>query len=267
MNLEKRLLIVSLLGLIACSSYHVKPDITPEERFVLAKRMFTNNDYFEAKSQFKILILNNPGAVFSDEAQYFLGECHFNMKEYILATDEYGRLARLYPRSKWVDDALFKTAMCDFKLSPKSALDQTYTFRAVENFQRFLEDFPESDLVPEAERRLKICRTKLSKKDYKAGELYRKMGDFYGATIYFDSVLKDYYDTKFAEPAIFWKGECLYKLQKNTEARQAFEEMRRRYPDSEFAARAKKRLEEIDTILMKSSSADRIDPTTRQTTN
>jgi len=93
------------------------------------------------------------------------------------------------------------------------------------------------------------------------------MGDFYGATIYFDSVLKDYYDTKFAEPAIFWKGECLYKLQKNTEARQAFEEMLRRYPDSEFVARAKKRLEEIDTILMKSSSADRIDPTTRQTTN
>lgn len=265
--LVKTLLVLGISCFVACSSYNVKPDITPEQRFELAKTMYKNKDYFEAKSQFKILILNNPGAAFSDEAQYYLGDCHFHMKEYILAADEFSRLVRLYPRSEWLDDAQFKTAMCDYKLSPKPSLDQTYTVRAVENFQRFLEDFPDSDLVPEAERLLKICRTKLSEKDFKAGELYRKMGDFYGASIYFDSVLNSYYDTKFAEAATFWKGECLYKLQKNTDARQVFEEMLRRFPNSKFSIRTRRRLEEIDNLLMESSSANSMETTNGQTKN
>src|SRR3990172_11549265 len=98
---------------VGCKSYNVKPTIGALERFDVAKKMFKNKDYMEAKTQFKIVTLNNPGAVFVDEAQFYLGECHFNLKEYVLSADEYGRLVRLYPRSDWLDDAQFKVALCD----------------------------------------------------------------------------------------------------------------------------------------------------------
>ncbi len=246
--------------MLGCRSYNVKPDIMPEERFRLARLMYKNKDYFDAKQQFKIITLNNPGASFVDEAQYFLGESHFHLKEYVLAADEFSRLTRLYPTSPWVDDAQFKIALCDFELSPKASLDQTYTIQAVQNFQRFIEDYPDSDLVPEAERRLNICRTKLSKKEYKAGELYRKLGDYEGAHVYFSSVLENYYDTKFAEPATYWKAQCLFELDRHREARLVFEELLRKHPRSEYADDARKRLEEIDGILTKATEANGVSP-------
>lgn len=259
MNLKllKQLAIIILLVLFAgCSSYNVKPGITAEERFALAKTMFKNRDYQDAMMQFKILTLNNPGARFTDEAQYYLAECHFNQKEYILASDEYNRLMRLYPRSQWVDDCQFKVGMCDFKLSPKPTLDQKYTLQAVASFQTFLEDFPNSDLVPEAERLLKICRTKLAEKDYKSAELYRKLKEYYAALVYFDSVLESYYDTKFAHPALYWKSECLYELDRKDEAADSFEELISKYPKSKFRAKSISRLKELQSDLANSSHTD-----------
>jgi len=251
MSIVRKGTIVNILigFVLGCSGYHVRPDISAEERLALAKKMFANKDYFEAKQQFKIVTLNNPGAAFVDEAQFLLAESHFYSKEYILAADEYNRLVRVYPKSKWVDDAQFKVGVCDYKLSPKPALDQTYTERAVDNLQQFIEEFPNSDLIPEAERLLHVCRGKLSEKDYKAGVLYRKMGDYYAASVYFESVTTNYYDTKYAEDAYFWDAECLYRQDLINEARTAFEELLRKYPKTQHAAKVKERLETIAAAL------------------
>lgn len=260
-------LLLLLLIAFGCKSYNVRPDLSAEDRFSLAKRMYKNEDFFDAKNQFKIITLNNPGATFVDEAQYYLADCHLHLKEYILAADEFSRLTRLYPRSQWVDDAQFKTAYCEFKLSPKPALDQTYTVKAVESLQRFIEDYPGSDLIPEAERLLKTCRRKLAQKEYKAGALYRKLGDHNGAFVYFDSVTNHYYDTKFAEPATYWKGESLFKLKRMSEARQAFEDLLRKFPKSEFVRDAKERLVEIDNIMDKNAETPIVTPANGQTKN
>ncbi|MFQ5602017.1 MAG: outer membrane protein assembly factor BamD [bacterium] len=250
------LCLIFLFILTSCHSYKIKTNISADERFELAKTMFKNKDYFDAKTQFKILTLNNPGAKYIDEAQYFLGECHFNMKEYILAADEYNRLLRKYPRSQWIDDAQFKIAFCDFKLSPKPSLDQKYTLEAVENFQRFLEDFPDSELRPEAEKMLKMCRTKLAEKDFKTGELYRKLSDHYAALVYFNSVLESYYDTKFAQAALFWKGESLYKLDRKTEAAEVFKEFIQKYTRSKYRMKAIERFKELKVALKSAHETD-----------
>jgi len=243
---------------MGCSSYNVKRNMTAEERFELAKRMFKNHDHFEAKSQFKILVLNNPGSPFIDEAQYLLAESHFNLKEYILAADEYNRLIRLYPKSQWLDDAMFKIALCDYKLSPKPSLDQKYTILAVQHFQEFLEEFPQSDLVPEAERLMKICREKLAEKEYKAGELYRKLSNYHAAIVYFDGVINQFYDSKYASEAYYWKAECLYRSQRNEEALTAFLQFMSKYPRSPYAEKSKERIKDLQDYIAKAKNTNKV---------
>lgn len=262
----KLFLILTIIP-FGCKSYNVKPNLSAQERLELARLMFKNKDYLEAKNQFKILTLNNPGLQFIDEAQFFLAECHFNTKEYILASDEYNRLTRLYPKSQWVDDAYFKIAMCNYKLSPKPALDQKYTFLAEHHFQRFIEDYPNSDLVPEAERLLKKCRTKLAEKEFKAGHLYRKLDNDHGALVYFESVVENYYDTKFVKDAMFWKGESLYELDRKSEALAAFQELLARYPKSKHSEKAKDRLKELESDLNKVSEANGVTSSSKQKKN
>jgi outer membrane protein assembly factor BamD len=242
--------------LSSCGGYKVRPDMTAEDRLALALRMFKNKDYQEGQTQFKILTLNYPGAPFVDQAQFYLGECHYELKEYIIASDEYKRLQRLYPKSVYLDDAQYKIAMSDFKLSPKPPLDQKHTVLALENFQRFVEDFPNSDLVPEAEEKLKTCRIKLAEKDFNAAELYRKLDDSYAALVYYNSVLERYYDTKFAHDALFWKGESLYNLNRKDEALVAFNELLAKYPKSKYREKISDRLQEIESDLSKLQPTD-----------
>lgn len=260
-SILKNILLLSLTLIIGCHSYNVRSDITGEERFALAKKMFENEDYRDAQTQFKIVVLNNPGVTFVDDAQYYLAECHFEMGEFIIAADEYNRLIRLYPNSEWVDDARFKIGLADFELSPKPSLDQKYTRRAIENLQRFIEDYPQSELVPKAERILQTCRRKLAEKEFKAGELYRKLSDCEAALVYFDSVINNYYDTRFVKNALYWKGECLLKQKKPSESFQVFSELVNKYPDSEFVGEAREKIREIESDIVNIREANGISDT------
>lgn len=259
--------ITSAYFLIACSSYKIGANISAEERFKLGKVMYNNKDYEEAKIQFKLLTLNYPGSSFIDEAQYFLAQSYFKRKEYIFASDEFNRLLRLYPRSKWIDNSQFMVAMCDFKLSPKPTLDQKHTLQAVASFQRFLEDFPKSELAKEAERLLNICRTKLAEKDFRSGELYRKLKDYHASYVYFNGVVNSYYDTKFAHPALYWKSESLYRLGRKSEAEESFRELISKYPRSEFRAKSIARLKEIKMDLGQSQETEKKTSLSSQTKN
>jgi len=243
--LTRLLLCGLILGIFACGGNKARLNMTAEDRFAYAMKLFNGKDYFEARTQFRIVILNAPGSALVDQAQFYLGECHYRMDEFILAASEYERLLKLYPRSEFLDDAQYKLALCYDRLSPKSDLDQKHTRKAIEEFQRFLEDHPTSEFVEEVEKKLFVARSKLAKKEFDTGNLYRKM-TLYEASIYsFDDVLNQYYDSKYAEPALFYKGESLFKLERWDEAKKSLETLLEKFPKSEFAAPAKDMLEQI----------------------
>ncbi len=221
-------------------------DMAPEQAFEYAKRTYDREDYMQAKSEFTIVLYNNPASVVSERAQFYLAESHYHLKEYILAISEYERLLQNFPQSAYSDDALYKVGMCYYQLSPGYALDQEYTYEAVSKFQQFLDDYPNSDLRTEAENRLNECITKLMRKEYETGELYRKQGYYRAAIISYDYVLESDYQTEYVERSLYWKGECLNKLGDLGEAEDLFQTVIRRYPQSEWAERAGKKLEDIN---------------------
>jgi outer membrane protein assembly factor BamD len=241
-----RLVICSLIFvLFACGGNKARPNLTTEERFAYATKLFKDKDYFDARTQFRIIILNAPGSTIVDQAQFYLAESHFNMDEYLIAASEYEKLIRLYPRSALLDDAQYKNALCYDKLSPKADLDQKYTYKAIEEYQRFMEEFSASELAGEVEKRLSTLRNKLAKKEFNTGNLYRKMALYEAAIYSFDDVLNRFYDSQYAEPALFYKGESLFKLQRWNEAQAALEQFAQKFPQSSHQAQAKAMLEEI----------------------
>lgn len=261
---------VLLLGLCtalaACGGGKLRANMTTEERMERALQLFDKHDYFEARTQFRIVTLNAPGSAIVDKAQFYLAECHFHMEEYIIAAEEYKKLIRLYAKSEYLDDAQYKVGMSYFKLSPKSALDQKYTWQAIEEFQKFMEEFPNSDLKEQAQAYLQLTREKIAKKDYDNGDLYRKLGYYESALVYFEEVLARFYDTKYAEPALYYKAEALHKIGKHDEARDAvyllMDKYRREASRSEgaadgpkFQARAAELLKMIEAELSTTGSA------------
>lgn len=245
-------LVIAIIGLFGCYGKKVNlSEMTPEEQFAYAKRFFDRKNYYNAKMQFTIVVLNNPGNRIIGKAQFYLAESYYHLKEYVMAVGEYEKLIRSLASSEYVDDATYKIGMCYYKLAPGYGLDQEYTNKAILQFQLFLEEFPNSDLKEQVENKLSECRNKLAKKEFKTGELYRKMGYLRAAIISFDSVLEKYYDTPFSDDALYWKGEMHRRLGELPEAREAFHDLILKYPQSSWVLKAKMKFDEIENQLKK----------------
>lgn len=240
------LVVLAVASLCACGGGKLKANLTTEERLAYAEKLFDKGDHLDAQTQLRINILNAPGSTVVDRAQFLLAECHFKMKEYILAAAEYEKLVRLYPRSDFLDDAQYKIGLCYYELSPKPDLDQKYTVMAINEFQRFLEDFPDSPLAADVSAKLERARDKLARKEYNTATLYRRMAFYESALISYEDVLSRYYDTKMAEPALYYKAECLLKLQRPEEAVSSLRLLLEKYPKTGFRSRAAELLEEIE---------------------
>ncbi len=234
---------------VSCSGPRNLRNLSMQERLKYAKKLFDEGKYYQAKTQFQILVLNNPGSNIIDMVQFYLAESHFYLKEYITAAAEYEKLINLYPRSAYLDDAQYKLALSYFNLSPKADLDQKYTYKAIDEFQRFLEDFPQSEYVADVAKKLQQCREKLAKKEFISGNLYRKMGYHQSAIIVFDEILSKYYDTSYAEQAYYWKAYCLHKIGKHQEARDMIQALLSKYPKTSFREKAISLAEQVDRAL------------------
>ena len=146
-----------------------------------------------------------------------------------------------------------------YMLSPEIQLDQTYTEKAMEAFQLFINTYPESSKLGECNGLMDILRKKMETKSFKSAQLYLKTGKYRAAAIAFANMLKDYPDTQFAEEASFLvvKAYHLYaqhsipskQSDRYLEAIEAYKDFVYRYNGSKFADQAEQLNESaIDNI-------------------
>jgi len=191
--------------LLSCAGNKPRPDWSASQYYHYAKKMFDDEDYYDAVNHFTVVVLRYAGSNVADSAQYYLAESHFKMEEYLVAASEYEKLINNMSRSPLVPKAQFQLAESYYRLSPRAALDQTYTLKAIRAYQSFIEDNPTNELKPKAEKRIAELRDKLAKKEWLSAEIYRKMRKFRAALIYYNEVLEKYYDTSWADDALYGK--------------------------------------------------------------
>jgi len=238
-------LIILAVVVSGCGSSEPTEQLSPEKRFSVGMRLFNNGDYLDAIEEFRIVTLQFQGSTVADAAQYYLAECRFMREEYILAAYEYDQLVRTMPTSPYVTKARYKRAMCYYKLSPPSYLDQLYTRKAIDEFQAFIEYSPTDSLVHDAEAKIMEMNSKLAEKDYNDGIIYMKMEYYRAAVIYFEDVIEKYHDTPFAELAQLKKAEALSERKKQSEAMGELEIFYRKYPNSQHKQEADELLAKI----------------------
>ncbi len=232
-----KILAVSFLFLIVlfvtgCGSSEPTEQLSAEKRFAVGMRLFNNGDYLDAIEEFRIVTLQFQGSSVADAAQYYLAECRYLREEFILAAYEYDQLVRTMPTSPYVSKARYKRAMCYYRLSPPSYLDQMYSRKAIDEFQSYIEYNPSDSLVHDAEAKIMEMNTKLAEKDYNDGVIYMKMDYYRAAVVYFEDVTEKYYDTPYAELAQLKKAEALSERKKHAEAMSELEIFYRKYPNS-----------------------------------
>ncbi len=215
-----------------CSSSIDTTNFSPEEKLAYAIKLYEDEDYEIAVNEFQAIVLQYPGNAVVDDAQYYLGMTRYQREEYILAAYEFSKLVTNMPASEFVAQGQFMLAECYYKLSPHFSLDQKYTTKAVEEFQVFIDFFPSSEKVPEAETKINELNEKLAQKEYGNALIYEKLDYYTAALNYYTNVLEIYHDTKYAPMAMYNKIKLLIDRERNSEALGEISKFIQRYPDN-----------------------------------
>ncbi len=212
-------LLCMTIAFTGCAGNKPIRDIDYKAEFEKGKAAFNKKKYVKAQLLFNTVVIGASHTELGDDALFYLGESHYFAKEYILAIAEYDRLIRRMPFSPFVEQARYRIAKSYVILSPKYFRDQTYSDKALGKLQEFIDDYPGSNRISEAEIDIRELRNKMSHKAYETGILYMKLEEYKSALITFVQVTDLYYDTDFIDLTHLKIIECHFQKGEIDEAR------------------------------------------------
>ncbi len=123
-------------------------DVSPEEyqsRYQEGLDLFHANQYRPAIQVFENLLASSTNNNLSDNAQYWIGESHYALREYKKAIIDFEKVFT-FPKSNKNDAAQFKLGLCYKRLGDNA--------KAGEEFQRLIDVYPQSEFVKRAQEHL-----------------------------------------------------------------------------------------------------------------
>lgn len=185
--------------------------LSPEVYYKDAQDALKNKKCYDAELLFRNMLSDFPGSHLSDEAQFGLGKAFQCQKDYVTAIFEYERLLNEYPVSPYAAEARFQIGECYYQDARDIHHDQDETHKAIREFARFIEDYPQSDLVSQAENRINALRNQLARKDIMIAYDYILWKYYSSAKLYAEGILKEYPDTEAALEARFIIAQVNFK--------------------------------------------------------
>ena len=251
-------LLMFSLVLFSCGEYqNVLNKGTSEDQYKMATKMYEGKNYGKALRLFEKITPAYRGKPQMERIQFMVAQSNFNEKNYSISGYYFDRFAKNYPKSSKKEEAAFLSAYSYKLASPPFSLDATDTNKALEAFQGFINEYPDSDKIDEANKHYKELRYKLQKKYFEIAKTYYRTAGYdlrnYKAAIQaFDNLLSDYLGSEFKEEALYYRLKAAHdfvlkstfrrKPERIKDAISAYEKLKRNYPESKFMDDANKML-------------------------
>ncbi|MEO6462931.1 MAG: outer membrane protein assembly factor BamD [Candidatus Eisenbacteria bacterium] len=218
---------------------------SPHDQLRIAQLRYEHRDYAEAITLLLQYIQYNSQSPDLDQAHFLLGMSYVQRKEWPLSAGEFVILTSDFPDSPRLADAHYWLGMSYWRQSRPAAYDQDTTRRAISQWQRFLNLYPDHPKAGEARDFLAQGRARLAEKSLKNAQLYVILKQYKPALVYFDEVVRDYSDTPWVDWARVGRGEALRGQKRLAEARAALEEALPRLKDGAARSRAEEILRDL----------------------
>jgi len=215
-------------------------ELASEVKYYNGLSLFRENKYEEAIVQLEVLILE---AEIEDkrkeETQYLLARCWLNLQEYSKAIENLESLKQFK-----VEDSLLEKVSFDLGLAYSRKGDNE---KAILEFQEFIEKYPQSELIKSAHfelgkdlynlKRYKLALSELKKTTtdealYLIGKSSKELGDQEGEIAAFEELRKKYPQSDFSQETYFRLGNYYYNQERFKEAIEEFNKIVQFFPQS-----------------------------------
>jgi len=199
----------------------------------------------------------------AETAFYSYAQALYNTKQYISAAYEFERFSSSYPKSALAEEAAFLGAECYSKVSPIYSLDQVDTDKALSKIQVFVNKYPNSTFLPQANEIVKQLSEKLELKAFEIAKQYNTIGeftrDYNAAIIALDNFVFNFPGSKYKEDALFYKYDAMFKLATNSipskkqerlnSAKSYYQNLVKFKADTKYIEKSNKMLETVEKEL------------------
>lgn len=258
----KKHLVLILIAVVLASCSEYQKAYKSEDiglKYDVAKALFEKEKYSKAIRLFEQLAPTYKGKPQAENLFYMYSESLYKTKQFMLAGYQYDKFASSYPRSDKMEQALYKSAKCATLLSPRYSLDQGDTEKAISKLQNFIDRYPNSDQMQNANELMTELKDKLEKKSFEIAKQYNTISDFKAAITAINIFLDEFPGTKYKEDALFYKFDSSYQLALNSvpakmeqrlkAAQDDYSELEKFNSDNKYKNKAQTMLKKIDEQL------------------
>ena len=211
------LLMMTVL-LSSCGEYNkILKSTDYELKYSYAKKYFNAKQYSKSATLLDELVTIFKGTAYAEESLYLLAQSYYGQKDYQTASQYFETYYTTYPKGEFTELSRFYSGYGLYLDSPDPRLDQSQTYKAIEQLQLYLEYYPQSERAEEAQNIMFELQEKLAYKEMMATRLYINLGTYMGnnfqsCVITAQNALKNYPYSKYREEFMFLSIRAKYEL-------------------------------------------------------
>ena len=229
---RRALLLALLLVVAACHpDFQVTNYPTNEALYRVAMQEVAAGRWDNAVLAFDKLTTDLPARdTLLPRAHWFLAQAHEHREEFVLAATSYTHLVESFPDDSLADDAALAAARDYKRMWRKPTLDATYGETALATYNTLLGLYPQSPLIPQAQREVAELDEMFAQKGFLAGQYYMRRNAYDSGIIYFKDVLAKYPNTPTARSAQLRLVDAYRAIHYKDDAVDACAALRKAYP-------------------------------------
>ncbi|MCL1934062.1 MAG: outer membrane protein assembly factor BamD [Candidatus Azobacteroides sp.] len=256
----------------ACGEYNrILKSTDLNVKFEYAKKYFDEGKYNRAATLLEDIVQLTRTTSRGEEALYLLAQSYYKMKDHLTASEYFKTYYTTYPKGEYAELARFYSAYGLYLDSPDPRLDQSDTYKSMEQFQDFIELYPQSERKEEAQAALFELQEKLAFKELMAVRLYYNLGNYtiiafpggnyLSCVITAQNAIRNYPFSKYREEFMYYMFKAKYEMAtKSVEEKKEFRyrdvvdeyySYNNEFPDGKYSKELKKMYDNIDKELKK----------------
>ncbi len=234
---------MALLVLSACAKKQaVKPQpFSAEGSFAKANALFNKKNYTEAMRLFRILKVRDALGRIAPLAALRVGNCYERMDEPDSAIEAYRKFLDTYPDNMYAPYAQYRIAMIYF--SQVKGYDRGYgaAKKALEEFRKLRMLYPRNPYKDSIAMHISRCRYIIASYEFMVGKFYYRKKAYRGALGRFEGIIQDYPDFVRMPQVLYLASSSCRALGHVNKAALYAGQLEKSWPDSAYAAKAKKK--------------------------
>lgn len=196
--------------------------------------IFNSKDYDTIEQQLKEIQIRYTYSPYATLAELRTADLYFMKQNYEEAAAEYEAFIKRHPSHNGTPYAKYFLALSNYNLINSCDRSPKPAWQSVEWFNKYITDYPESPLVPDAREKINDADEVLAERELYIGKFYARKKNPKAAAARYKIVTEDYPHTKHVDEALYLLGKSYLKLNEKDLALIAFNRIINEMPDSKY---------------------------------